>query len=176
MREQYRWMNEKSVKIYLVRHAIAAEYDPVRYPDDDRPLTEEGINKFTAAATGLPLIIEKPNIIASSPLKRARQTAEIIASAYKNKIKVDIHKALTSGEDLGKQLDCLSTLAKKAASIIVVGHQPDLSLMAAALTGTKNCGIDFRKGAICRIDLDNNGGAGEIKWFLTQKVIAELCS
>src|ERR1051326_8942155 len=66
--------------LWIVRHGVAYEHDPTRWPDDaDRPLTAEGKRSFAAAARGLKRIASKPDLVLTSPCVRAVQTAEILA-------------------------------------------------------------------------------------------------
>ncbi len=66
------------MRLYIVRHAIAAPHGTPGIPDDDGPLTEEGIKKMRQAAAGLRSLDYVPELILTSPLLRARQTAEIL--------------------------------------------------------------------------------------------------
>lgn len=84
------------MKLLLVRHAAAAPRGTPGVSDDDRPLTLEGVKKFRAAARGLARIARTPDVLLTSPLPRARATAEIAARAFK-RIEPRIEPALAHG-------------------------------------------------------------------------------
>ena len=86
-----------AVELYIVRHAIAAERGP-EWPDDDkRPLTERGIDRFKEVVAGLVFLDVQIDVIFSSPLLRAQQTAEFLSDGMPEKIPVGIADALAPG-------------------------------------------------------------------------------
>jgi phosphohistidine phosphatase len=118
------------MEIYLVRHAIAHERDPGRWPDDAlRPLTEEGIARFESAARGLRRIVPAVDRVLSSSFTRAWQTAEILAShaGWPAAVAAD---ELASGDPA----DAVALLERQAVrSVALVGHEPHLSSLASLL-------------------------------------------
>ncbi|HEY2827752.1 MAG TPA: histidine phosphatase family protein, partial [Pirellulales bacterium] len=81
--------------LYIVRHAVAEERDETRWPDDsERPLTEEGVKRFGKLLKRLSDIRFAPEVIASSPLVRCRQTAELIAKHFPSSPKIVLLDAL----------------------------------------------------------------------------------
>ena len=82
------------LEIYLVRHAIAAERGP-KYPDDrKRPLTSDGIKRFKESVHGLVAIDIELDVILTSPLTRAEETATLLAEGFKKRVPVDTVEAL----------------------------------------------------------------------------------
>jgi phosphohistidine phosphatase len=157
------------VELYIVRHAIAVERGDPSYPwDDDRPLTPEGIHKFRLAARGLEKLGVKPARILSSPLIRARQTAEILRDAVAPELEIEYSPALKPGAEFGESLGAVAALGAKSA--VVVGHEPHLSGFASYLL----CGpgptssLVLKKGAsaLVRFPAEPAPGLGFLEWLI----------
>ena len=69
--------------LFFLRHAIAVQRGTSEYPNDDRPLTKDGIRKMKKAARGIATLVDSFDVILSSPLVRAYDTARIAADAVK---------------------------------------------------------------------------------------------
>lgn len=157
------------MKVLVIRHAIAEDRDEfARSGRDDelRPLTDVGRTKMRAAAEGLARLVESIDLLATSPLVRAVQTAEIVAAAFGG-IKPKTTRALEPGAD-----DALfAWLAKQSPSrtIALVGHEPDLSrFISRAVSGRSRSFVNMKKGAACLIefaDAPQPGGA-TLRWLL----------
>jgi len=167
-----------SLELYLVRHAVAALRGP-DYPDDaERPLTPEGVDRWRRSAAGLREIGVAVDVVLTSPLVRAQETAEILAATLKPKPRLTVAEALAPGR---KPADALALIAKYAAAprgasrLALVGHEPDLGELAARLLGAKGV-IEFKKGAVCRLDVDRAMPAGPatLRWFLPPRVLRGL--
>ena len=160
-------------KLYIVRHGLAGEHGDPRYPDDRaRPLTEEGRNRFAAVAKHLAETGVAPQIVATSPLVRCRQTAEILVDYVHGKPKLVELPALEPGSKLDALIQW--TNDQSPDEVAWVGHAPDVSDLAAALLGDRGDAlIRFAKGAIACIAFDGeiSGGAGELQWLVTAKVL-----
>ncbi len=161
----------ESVTLYLVRHAVAAEAGR-EYPDDSlRPLTPDGMAKFGKEAGALASMEVTIDRIYSSPLVRARQTAEILADSLSNHPPVQIIDALAPDGTVNEVMNAIAR-AGRDTRIALVGHEPGMGAMAARLIGG-SAAIPFKKGAVCRIDVDGlpPGSPGELRWFLTPKLM-----
>ena len=161
-------------ELYLVRHALAEEGGEA-WPDDaKRPLTEEGTARMRKAARGLVSFGVTIDVILTSPLVRTRQTAEILASAFDTRPPLVNVDALAPG---GTWAAFSAELAKHARRerIAIVGHEPGIGELASRLVGAKQA-IEFKKGAVCRIDVDQlpPGGSGLLRWFLPPRVLRRL--
>jgi phosphohistidine phosphatase len=162
--------------LYLVRHAIAAERGE-DWPDDDkRPLTERGISRFKEAVTGLEALEVELDEVFTSPLVRAKQTADLLAAGVKGKPSIKILDALSPGHSPASVLAQLAKVAK-SRRIALVGHEPGLGELAAHLIGAGRA-LPFKKGGICRIDVESltSRRAGALSWFVTPKVLRKLGS
>lgn len=160
-------------ELYLVRHAVAEERGEAWPDDTKRPLTAEGISRFRRAARGLATFGMSVDVILTSPLTRARQTADILAAALDARIVTS--DALAPGGSHQAILGDLERHSKKAARIALVGHEPDIGQLAARLCGWRHP-LVFKKGAVCRIDVDAlpPGGPGQIRWFAPPRMLRSL--
>ena len=157
--------------LYLVRHAIAAERGE-DWPDDDkRPLTARGVARFKESVDGLLRLDVAVDEIFTSPLVRAKQTAEILAGALAGKPAVKVIDALSPGHAPASVLAQLARTARRRR-IALVGHEPGLGELAAHLIGAGRA-LTFKKGGVCRIDVESltSRRAGSLNWFVTPKVL-----
>jgi phosphohistidine phosphatase len=161
-------------ELYLVRHGVAEDRGDAWPDDNKRPLTENGIARMRKAARGLARLGVSIDIVLSSPLVRARQTAEIVAGA------LDPRPALVNIDSLapdGSYAALAADLEKhgRKPRIALVGHEPAIGELAARLLGSRHA-IEFKKGAICRIDVDElpPSGPGDLRWMMTPKILRAL--
>ena len=162
------------LELYLIRHGVAAERG-ADYPDDSkRPLTSAGMAKLRKEAKALNALEIGFDLIISSPLVRTRQTADIIAETLQGKPGVLTSDSLAPAGTPAGVVQELARHAKKAR-IALVGHEPNLGELAGRLIGAKSP-IEFKKGAICRIDFDvlPPKGYGQLRWFLPPRVLREI--
>ena len=161
------------MKLLLVRHAAAVPRGTPSIPDDDRPLTPEGKEKFRVAAKGLARIAHRPDVLLTSPLPRARATAEIAARAFK-RITPTVDPALAR-ESVAGIVAALKT-HPLSATVAIVGHEPALSALLAHLLGAAHGErLAFKKGGAALIDLpDGPTSAGRLIWFLKPRILRTL--
>jgi phosphohistidine phosphatase len=167
-----------SLELYLVRHAVAAERGP-DYPDDNlRPLTQQGVTKFARAVAGRRAFGVTLDVVLTSPLQRARDTADLLVAGLRPKPKLVVVDALAPDHTLAEVLAAVAKVAstgRGASRLALVGHEPDLGAMAAKLLGARGT-MEFRKGAVCRIDVDRAmpSGPGTLRWFLPPRALRGL--
>jgi phosphohistidine phosphatase len=164
----------ETFSLYLVRHAVAADRGDA-WPDDaKRPLTASGISRFRRQARGLAALGVGIDQVLSSPLVRTRQTADILAEALSTKPPIVEVAALAPG---GTYAEVIAELAKRTrrSEIALVGHEPGIGELAARLVGAKAAFV-FKKGAVCRIDVDAlpPTGPGHLRWFATPRMLRAL--
>lgn len=160
--------------LYLVRHAIAEERGEA-YPDDAvRPLSTKGIAKFKKVARALAALDVSIDQILTSPLVRARQTADILAEQLRGRPPVSESDALAPGASYEQLTVALESCARHSA-IALVGHEPSIGEFAARLLGMRGT-IEFKKGAVCRIDVETlpPASAGHLRWLAPPKLLAPL--
>jgi phosphohistidine phosphatase len=164
-----------TIELYLVRHAIAAERGP-KYPDDRlRPLTPDGSKKFKESVPGLVAMGVVIDFVLTSPLVRARETAMLLAAGLKPKAAVAEIEALSPGARPNAIVEAIKTHSKRNRRLALVGHEPDLGELAARLLGARG-NVEFKKGAVCLIEVDGAtpGGPGTLRWMLTPKAMRAL--
>ena len=163
-----------ALELYLIRHGVAAERGD-DYPDDSkRPLTTAGISRLRKEAKALDAMDIGFDHIITSPLVRTRQTADAFAETLKTKPSVSQSDALAPA---GTPVAVIQEIGKhsKKGRIALVGHEPNIGELAARLIGAK-APLEFKKGAICRIDFDvlPPKGTGQLRWFVTAKMLREI--
>ncbi|MCA1826280.1 MAG: phosphohistidine phosphatase SixA [Myxococcales bacterium] len=162
------------IRIYLVRHGIAVDHaDRGELPDDDRPLTGKGRRRFRRAARAFARLGEQVDFIFTSPLIRAAQTAEILAGALRAS-EVGVVEELRPEGAVGKLLAEVGRRVKDEQGVALVGHDPQMSQLVAVVgdvSKTDQERIDFRKGAIVRIDVGELPSArpAQPRWWLKPK-------
>ena len=163
-----------TLELYLIRHGVAAERG-ADYPDDSkRPLTSDGIARLRKEAKALAALGVDFDHIVTSPLVRTRQTADVFAQAMPS------HPAVSNSDALapaGTPTAVFQELSKhmRKARIALVGHEPNIGELAARLIGARTP-VEFKKGAICRIDFDvfPPKGQGQLRWFMPPKMLRKL--
>ena len=170
---------EVPVDLLLVRHAIADTRDPAHWPDDRlRPLTEDGERRFRVAARGLRRIVPSVDVLLSSPLVRAWQTAELLASVAHWPAPKRFN-ALAPGHLPDQVLDALAPYSN-SGSLGLVGHEPDLSELAAYLIGSRDgeARLEMKKGGAAQISFDGDlqTGLATLRWLMTPAILRALGS
>ena len=149
------------MQLYFLRHG-EADWPGWTKPDDERPLTDYGKKEVRQVAKFLDRLKANPDLIVSSPLPRALQTAEVAAEQLKTKLRQD--EALEPGFGISE----LSTLLKRhhSKALMLVGHEPDFSSVISALTGGF---IKMSKAGIALVDLDPETEKGRLLWLFPPK-------
>jgi phosphohistidine phosphatase len=161
------------VRLLLVRHAIAVERGTPGIPDDERPLTPRGVRRFREAAQGLARVLPRPELLLTSPLPRAHETALILAKAW-GRIAPRSSMALVGGS----LRDVAGAFGKvpKDATVALVGHEPHLSAWLGELLGeAKSERLVFRKGGCALLECPGSlEGGGTLLFFLPPRVLRRL--
>ncbi len=160
------------MKLYLLRHASAE--DTAR-SDAARELTKEGKEEARLAGAALAKLGAKPDHIFTSPLVRARQTAEQAGKALKFDGYVEVLAELENGHSADQLLKALKPYSD-AKELLLVGHMPDLAGHLAALIGAEDAGnLALGKGSVACVELEQlRAAAGQLKWLMRQKQLAEI--
>ena len=157
--------------LLLVRHAIAETRGP-EWPDDTvRPLTKKGIARMREIARRMMAIGETSDVVMSSPLTRALETARILTEEWTSSSDVVVIEALAPEHTPAKTIAAVVE-AGKDARITLVGHEPDLGELAAWLIGAKQP-VPFKKGGAARIDMESlsRPREGQLIWLATPKLL-----
>jgi phosphohistidine phosphatase len=161
------------MRLIIIRHAIAVERGTPDIADEDRPLTRKGERRFREVARGLARIEPRPDMLLTSPLPRARQTAEIAAQAW-GKLKPKKSDVLAGGSfaEVAGLVDKLP----RDSSVALVGHEPDVSELLAAILGSKDAAaFAFKKGGVAAVDVAGPlGQGGALRWALPPRLLRRL--
>jgi phosphohistidine phosphatase len=161
------------MRLIIIRHAIAVERGTPDIADEERPLTRKGERRFRAAARGLARIEARPDVLLTSPLPRARQTAEIAAQAW-GKIKPKKADVLGGGSfaEVAGILDKLP----RDITVAVVGHEPDVSELLAAILGSKDtAAFAFKKGGVATVEVAGPlGQGGALVWAMPPRLLRRI--
>ncbi len=180
------------MKLLVVRHAIAMEreefefdarkkakekgVDPELLANDElRPLTADGVRKMRKNMQGLIRFVEEPDLMVTSPLVRAIQTAEILQASWSHleATSVEELKPDSNPADFSKWLDTMKL--SPDAIVVIIGHEPHLSsLVSWFLGGTSRPMVELKKGGACLIDFKAgvDKGRGRLSWLATPKMLA----
>ncbi|MGE0191365.1 MAG: histidine phosphatase family protein [Planctomycetota bacterium] len=162
--------------VVLVRHGIAS---PVGVEgarsDAERGLSPEGIERTREAARGLATLFDEPPAVVTSPLRRAEETAAIVAQAL-HAAPPSTSQALALG---GPYEEILAdpALRQASGSVVLVGHQPSLAALASwLLTGQPDLRIELKKAAALAIGYPGvpRRGGGTLSWSLPPRVLRRL--
>ena len=157
--------------LYLVRHAIAEDRGD-EWPDDTkRPLTHKGIAKMRQIVLGLDRMQLGIEMVLTSPLVRAKQTADLLVEGLKPKPTLTVLPVLAPGELPARVAEALGAYAGRK-SLALVGHEPALGELGAWLIGA-NAPIVFKKGGACQIDVASLPPEryGQLVWLATPKML-----
>jgi phosphohistidine phosphatase len=159
------------MQLLVIRHAIAEDREDFAEsgkPDSNRPLTAFGKRRMRRNARGLRRVAPTIDVLASSPYRRAIETARIVADEYEIKDVEEI-EAMTPER---APRDLVSWLSKNDpdATVAVVGHEPHLGLLVTwLLTGETTPRVVFKKGGACLLEIAGKPGAASatMQWLLT---------
>jgi phosphohistidine phosphatase len=150
------------MQLYFLRHG-EADWPGWTKPDDERPLTDFGKKEVRQVAKFLCRLKVNPDVIVTSPLPRAAQTAEGAAAALKTKLRPD--EALEPGFGITGLRNVLERHHSK--SLMLVGHEPDFSSVISALTGAS---IKLSKAGVALVDFDPETEKGRLLWLFPPKI------
>jgi phosphohistidine phosphatase SixA len=161
----------RTVQLHLLRHAHAG--DPAKWsgPDGLRPLSGKGRGQADALGAQLHRVGQSFDLLLSSPLVRARQTAELVGLRLGLPVVIDDRLAGSGGPLGPASIEAILADHGDPGRPILVGHDPDFSELLARLSGAAE--IPMRKGALARIDLDRplRDGAGVLVFLVPPEVV-----
>lgn len=158
------------MRLLIIRHAIAVPHGTPGVAEDERPLTPRGVRRFQSAARGLARVCPRPGVLLTSPLLRARQTADIAAEAW-GRVKPKEEKALAGGS-----FDEVAAAVEKHADkglVAIVGHEPQLSAVLARLVGNSAPErLTFKKGGAALLDAPERLADGAaLVWYAPPRLL-----
>jgi phosphohistidine phosphatase len=154
------------MRLIIIRHGPAGDKEAFAKTGKDdslRPLTPAGKKKMKRAATSLRRLFPRIDLLATSPLKRAQQTAAIVYKVYGDKPQfIELDLLSGDGQDPARFVTWLKDHDRDDAVLAIVGHEPDLSRWASwLLTGQKKGFVQLKKGAACVIDFEKRVAGGK---------------
>jgi phosphohistidine phosphatase len=160
------------VKLYFLRHGVAQEPEDWTGPDEDRPLTKEGISRMKREADAIERLELEIQAILCSPLLRARTTAEVVAR------RLHLEGALASDDRLAdrfsfERLREIVTDLANLDSLMLVGHEPAMSAVLGRLIG--NASVEMKKGALAAVTInDATCTQAQLTMLLPPRVLVAL--
>ena len=162
------------IDIFILRHGEAGNRMTVVEKDSERPLTPEGRTEIQEIAKSLKTVGLQTDRIYTSPLRRARETAEIAAKALNI-------RTLEEWDELkpdGSRAELYRKLARleQSSRPILVGHEPYLTSMIGEIIGTTSAKIVLKKGGVGKVRITSFTPriSGELRWLLTPKIITKM--
>ena len=159
------------MNLFILRHGLAVERDEFDYASDaGRPLTPKGRKQLRAIAAALRNMELHFDAILSSPLVRARETAEIIAAELKLKKRLAFADELKPGTDAKRLVPKIVRQKPARENVLLVGHEPDLSeLISLLVAGHAGAGFALKKGGLAKLEIEELccGKCATLAWLLT---------
>lgn len=164
------------MELIILRHGEAGKRTSAASRDFERSLTVSGKAEVEDVAKSLDDLKLKCDVIASSPLKRAFETAEVVAKRLKKQKALEIWDELRPESDFR---DLYKRLAKQKheSCIMLVGHEPYLSTMIADVIGAgKNSRIALKKAGVAKLEVTalNSSPSAELRWLLTPRLLKKV--
>ena len=158
--------------LYFLRHGKAGQGNPSDPTDDARELTDTGAAELRAAAPLWRRLNLRPDVILSSPLPRALQTADLLAAGIHSSHEPLVDDRLRPGAEWADMAQALAA-HWDARRVMFVGHEPDFSMAIQELTGAR--AVRMRKGGLACVEFAGipEAGAGELAWLLDPDLYEE---
>lgn len=165
------------MNLYFLRHGVAAERDPKSFPDDSlRPLVAKGEERTRLCGDAMRALEVSFDRIFASPYRRAAQTAEIVASNLNLKRRLEFRDELAPGGDAKALIRYVSRIRPGPESVLLVGHEPDLSqLISLLISGGPTTAIEMKKGGLAKLVIETElryARCATLAWLLTPKQMA----
>jgi phosphohistidine phosphatase len=155
------------MELYFLRHGAAEKRGDWPGDDASRPLTEDGKTAVRAVARLLAAAGVRPDVVVSSPLVRARQTAEVAVEELGHTASVIEDERLAGGLEARHLASLLADL-RRPERVMLVGHEPDFSRVIGELTGGR---VVCKKGGIARVDvIDDKELRGDLVWLVPPRL------
>lgn len=162
------------MKLYLLRHGDALETGDPKFKDAERPLTPKGIQRTKQLAHALQQMEISFEVVLSSPLTRANETAETVIRGLDFTGKLELTDSLSPFGSMENLVSQLNTLRPVPENVLLVGHEPYLSGFISLLcTGGPGLALTMKKGALCRLEVESPtcGKCATLEWLLPPRVL-----
>jgi phosphohistidine phosphatase len=159
--------------VYFLRHASAGQSLTNLKKDEKRALDKSGIEQCGYVGRALAALDVQVDLILSSPLKRAAQTASLVGNELSYEGKLQFENALRPGAVFADFHQLLNKYAKRDA-LMVVGHNPNLSEFLGRVISGSGCEaeVELKKGAVAKVELSRSSGV--LHWCFSAKILRTL--
>jgi len=161
------------VIIYILRHASAGTRRENPLIDVKRPLDKEGKQQCILVGSYLNALNVHFDVVVSSPLKRALQTASLVGTETGYDAKIMISEALSPGATVAAFEKLVADIGAHE-NVLIVGHNPNLAQFLGALISSSRMNIRLRKGAIARVDVTRRPGT--LHWLVDPRILRGVYS
>ena len=162
--------------IYLLRHGVAEDARP-GLCDEERALTEDGKARLRRASQAWTRVVREPAVVISSPLLRARQTAETFIEAVGGGAELQISEDLVPSADPMRAITMLEgEMIARTASVALIGHEPHMGyLLGALMTGRQLAAVPLKKGMLVGLKAEGvTSLVADLRFALSQKTASKL--
>jgi phosphohistidine phosphatase len=162
------------MKLYILRHGDAVENGDARFKEADRPLTPKGQQRTKHLARVFHQMGISFDAVLSSPLARARETAEIVARSLEIEGTLQFSDPLSPSGSMEQLVLAIDSIRPIPESVLLVGHEPYLSSFISLLcTGGPGLPLTLKKGALCRLEVGQMtcGKCAELEWLLQPRLL-----
>ena len=159
------------MQCYFLRHGIAVDPESFAGSDFERPLTRQGRERMEYEAKAIEDLALDLDCIVTSPLLRARQTAEIVAERLRIRDELVVDARLGPGFAI-EHLRAIVGDRRDARAIMLVGHEPSMSATIGRAIG--NGTIELKKAALAAVELGDGASTGTLLCLLPPKVLVAL--
>ena len=156
------------MNLYILRHASAGTRRPNPLIDVKRPLDKEGKQQCLLLGSYLNSLRVQFDLVISSPLKRALQTASLVATETGYDAQIMVSEALSPGATVSQFDKMLADLGSHE-NVLIVGHNPNLAQFLGAILTPGRMNIRLRKGAIARVDMTRRPGI--LHWLVDPRIL-----
>lgn len=160
------------MELVILRHGEAGDRIAASSQDSERQLTVAGKGEVAAVARAMKDLGLKFDVIGTSPLRRARETAEIAAKVLGIKRRLEVWDELKPEGDRKELYQRLSRI-RRDSSVLVVGHEPYLSTAISELiSGGREADISLKKAGLARLELSEFSPSprAELRWLVTPRI------
>ena len=159
--------------LYFLRHASAGQRFTSAKKDEKRGLDKDGIEQCGYIGRALAALGVQVEIIVSSPLKRATQTASLVGNEMGHEGKLVIENALRPEAAFSDFQKMLEKYARQD-SVLVIGHNPNLREFLGRVISDSGCEavVDLKKGAVAKVEMRRNSGS--LSWCFTPRILRTL--
>jgi phosphohistidine phosphatase len=166
------------MEIFLLRHGQAVQRGTPGFEDDAaRPLTPKGRKQLKRVTRAMVAMGLEFDLLLTSPLLRARETAEVVATVLKVGKRLQTCEALSADREPAALIRALQRLKPVPESLLLVGHEPFLSrLISQLVTGGPDLEMDFPKAGLCKLKLEkwHAGKCARLAWLLTPQQMKRM--